>query len=249
MLSLYSTRELARRFRSAGPWTLPIIVLIVSLSCGWGPKEARVPRPEPTRVPQPTFTPTPLPPTATQVPTDTPVPPANTPVPPNTPPPTFTPTAAPLPTDAPIPPTSTPVPPTATLVPPTPAPIPPTATNVPVATSNPVARYKLGTWWKENHCYDLGVYGIIFDAQDNPLMGITVEVVGDDETFTATSDEDGDYDIHIGSLPDHPNGATWYIQLKENDQIVSQRIEWETSQDCEDEDDIQILYLEWKRDS
>jgi len=107
----------------------------------------------------------------------------------------------------------------------------------------------LGTWWKENHCYDLGVYGIIFDAQDNPLMGITVEVVGEDETFTATSDEDGDYDIHIGALPDQPNGATWYIQLKENDQIVSERIEWETSQDCEDEDDIQILYLEWKRDS
>jgi hypothetical protein len=107
----------------------------------------------------------------------------------------------------------------------------------------------LGTWWKENNCYDLGVYGIISDAQGNPLEGITVEVIGENETYTAQSDDDGSYDIHLGSLPDHPNGAIWYVQLREGDQVVSEKIEWDTTQNCDDEDDIQVLRLEWRRKS
>jgi len=110
-----------------------------------------------------------------------------------------------------------------------------------------VIRFELGSWWKQTNCYDLGVYGIIFDAQANPLQGITVEVIGEEDTYTATSDEDGNYDVHLGSLLDHPDGATWYVQLKENGQIVSKKIEWNTSQDCDGEDEIQILHLEWKR--
>ena len=120
---------------------------------------------------------------------------------------------------------------------------------VPTATPVPAIRFELGTWWKENNCYDLGVYGIILDAQDNPLEGITVEVVGEEETYSATSDDDGNYDVHLGSLLDHPDDATWYVQLKEDGQIVSEKIEWNTSHDCEDEDEIQILHLEWRRKS
>jgi hypothetical protein len=118
---------------------------------------------------------------------------------------------------------------------------------VPTATPAPVIRFDLGTWWKENNCYDLGVYGIILDTQDNTIEGITVEVIGAEDTYTATSDDDGNYDIHLGSLLDHPDGATWFVQVKENSQIVSQKIEWNTSQDCEDQDEIQVLHLEWKR--
>lgn len=120
---------------------------------------------------------------------------------------------------------------------------------MPAASPPPAIRFELGTWWKENNCYDLGVYGIVFDAQGNPLKGVTVEVIGEEETYSATSDGDGNYNIHLGSLPDHEDGATWYIQLKENGQIVSQKIEWTTSQDCDDTDDIQVLHLEWKRKS
>ena len=115
------------------------------------------------------------------------------------------------------------------------------------ATPQPVMRFELGTWWKENNCYDLGVYGLILDVQDNSIEGITIEVIGAEDTYTATSDDDGSYDIHLGSLLDHPDGATWFVQLKENGQIVSQKIEWTTSQDCDDKDEIQVLHLEWKR--
>jgi hypothetical protein len=110
-----------------------------------------------------------------------------------------------------------------------------------------VIRFDTGSWWKENHCYDLGVYGIVFDAQDKPLQGITIEVIGEEDSYSTTSDDDGDYDIHLGSLLDHPDGAKWLMQLRENNQIVSKPIEWNTSRDCEDEDNIQILHMEWKR--
>jgi hypothetical protein len=129
-------------------------------------------------------------------------------------------------------------------VPPSPS---PTFTAVPVASPTPAIRFVLGTWWKENNCYDLGVYGIVFDAQGNALKDITIEVLGEEKTYSTTSDGDGDYNIHLGSLLDHEDGATWYIQLKENGQIVSEKIQWNTSQDCNDEDKIQILHLEWKR--
>jgi len=93
------------------------------------------------------------------------------------------------------------------------------------------------------------VYGIVFDAQDNRLEDVTIEVIGEEDTYSATTDDDGDYDIHLGSLLDHPDGATWYVQLREGDQIVSEKIEWNTSQNCDDEDDIQVLRLEWRRKS
>lgn len=252
MLSIQPVKDRVRDVRASGRIVVvPIILLVVSLSCGWGPREARVPRPDPTRAPQPTFTHTPLPPTATQVPTDTPILPTNTPVPTNMPTATAPPTPVPSATATPVPPTPTPVPPTATSVPPTATPIPPTPTltGVPAATPAPTIRFELGTWWKENNCYDLGVYGIILDAQDNPLENITVEVIGEEETYSATSDDDGNYDVHLGSLLDHPDDATWYVQLKEGDQIVSEKIEWDTSQNCDDEDEIQILHLEWRRKS
>ena len=229
---------------------LPIMALVLSLSCAWGAREARVPPPEPTQALKPTFTSTPIPPTATPVPTDTPITPTNTLLPTDTPlPPTDTPTA--VPTDTLIPATATRVPPTATPVPPTATPIPPTPTftTVPNATPAPAAFFDTGNWWKENNCYDFGVYGSVFDANDNPLSGITVEVIGEDETYTATSASDGSYSIHLGSLLDHPDGADWYVQLKENGRIVSGQTPWETSRDCDDEDEIQILYMEWKRKS
>ena len=121
---------------------------------------------------------------------------------------------------------------------------------MPTATPEAVERFDPGSWWKENNCFDLGVYGIIFDAQGNPIEGITVEVIGTEDTYTATSDDDGNYDVHLGSLLDHPDGAKWLMQLRENGQIVSKPpIEWNTSRDCEDEDQIQILRMEWKRKS
>lgn len=251
LFSIQPVMERVRYLRAGARIVVPIVLLIASLSCGWGPREARVPRPDPTRVPQPTFTHTPLPPTATQVPTDTPILPINTPLPTNTPNTPNTPTPVPSDTPTPVPPTPTPVPPTATPIPATPTPIPPapSATAVPATTPAPAIRFELGTWWKENNCYDLGVYGLIFDAQDNRLEDITVEVIGEEDTYSETSDDDGEYDVHLGSLLDHPDDATWYIQLKDGDQIVSEKIEWNTSQNCDDEDDIQVLHLEWRRKS
>lgn len=251
--SMHPSRETIRR-PVAWRRALPIILLALPLACGWGAREARAPRPEPTRAPQPTFTPTPLPATATPIPTQDPTLPTLAPVPTDTPvPPTDAPapTSTPVPTDTPVPPSVTPVPPTATPIPPTPTPIPPTPTftAVPAATATPAIRFALGSWWKENNCYDLGVYGLVFDAQDNPIKGITIEVVGDDDTFTDTSASNGGYDIHLGSLLDHPDDTTWYVQLKDNGQIVSEKLEWDTSHDCNDKDQIQVLHLEWKRKS
>lgn len=245
---MFSVHPTARAARVRALRIVPIILLSVSLSCAWGVREARVPPPEPTRAPLPTFTPTPLPPTDTPFLTDTPLP-IDTPGPPaDTPTPIPTDTPVP-PTDTPAPPTNTPLPPTPTPVPATPTPVPPTPTftPVPTATATPAILFELGAWWKENNCYDLGVYGVVTDAQDNALSGITIEVVHEDKIFTTTSDSDGAYNIYLGSLVDFEDGATWYIHLKESGQIVSEKLEWNTSRDCDDTDDIQVLRLEWKR--
>ena len=120
-------------------------------------------------------------------------------------------------------------------------------TAMPTGTPAPVVLFETGNWWKENNCYDLGVYGLVIDAQDNPVKGMIVEVFGAESNFNATSDEEGRYNIHLGSLLDHEDGATWFMRLNDQGQVVSKELEWNTSRDCEDEDDIQVLYMEWKR--
>jgi hypothetical protein len=232
--------ETIRATRVSVQHVLPVIALTLVAGCSWGSREARVPRPEPTRAPQPTFTTTPLPPTPT------PPRPPGMPTPADTPAPTDTPT----PTDTPIPPTPTPVPPTATPIPPTPTsePAAPVLTTVPTTMPTPAARFELYSYRKENNCDDLGIQGVVYDAQGNPLPGITIEVTGSDETYTATSASDGTYNIHLGSLRDLPDEAsTWYVQLKDKDQIVSDKLGWTTSHDCGDAEAIQVVHLEWKR--
>jgi hypothetical protein len=229
---------------------LPIIALTLVAGCSWGSREARVPRPEPTRVPQPTFTITPLPPTPTpprspDMPTPTDTPPA--------------PTDTPTPTDTPVPPTPTPVPPTATPVPATATPLPPTPTSelaipaptaMPTTMPAPAPQFELYSYRKENNCDDLGIDGTVYDAQGNPLPGITIEVIGENETFTATSGSDGTYNIHLGSLRDLPDEASvWHVQLKDKGQIVSDKLGWTTSHDCSDAEAIQVVHLDWKRTS
>ncbi len=74
-------------------------------------------------------------------------------------------------------------------------------------------------------------------------------MVGGDETYTSTSSDDGSYTIRFGTLLDYPDGMTWYAQLKNNGQAISDRFEWPTSHDCDDKDEIQVLHLEWMRES
>jgi hypothetical protein len=241
--------ETIRATRVSVQRVLPVIALTLVAGCSWGSREARVPRPEPTRAPQPTFTTTPLPPTPTP------------PRPPGMPTPTDTPAATdtPPPTDTPVPPTPTPIPPTATPVPPTATPVPsaptlesstPVLTSVPATTPTPASHFELYSYRKENNCDDLGIEGVVYDAQGNPLPGITIEVIGGDEAFTTTSASDGTYNIHLGSLRDLPEGAiAWYVQLKDKGQIVSDKLGWTTSHDCGDAEAIQIVHLEWKRTS
>lgn len=258
MFRIQPIASIVRGFCVTGRRALPIVMLVVlSLACGWGAQEARAPRPDPTRVPQPTFTPTLLPPTATPVPTDTPVLPPNAPLATHTLP-LPSDTSTPVPTHTPVPPTATPVPPTATPVPPTATPAPPTATSMsltPVlsptlaaATPGPPTHFQLISAQRENNCYNLGVSGLIRDANGRPLPGITIEVVKGDRTFKAISFSDGRYSIHLGSLADYPEGSKWHVYLKEGQETVSDKLEWETSRNCNDPNKIQILRLEWKRE-
>jgi hypothetical protein len=114
----------------------------------------------------------------------------------------------------------------------------------------PARQFELYSYQKENNCDDLGIDGAVYDAQGNPLPGITIEVIGGDETFTATSANDGTYNIHLGSLRDLPDETTaWYVQLKDKGQIVSDKLGWTTSHDCSDAEAIQVVHLEWKRTS
>lgn len=195
----------------------------------------------PTFTPRPTFTAT-LSPAVTDspVPTETATftPPAGTPTPPV---PTFAATPPP-PTETPLPPR-----PSATHTPtsaPTPSPAP-----TPDATASWL-KYVLADAGRELNCSEVAVYGTVLDANNRPLPGVTVEVVGIHGTagrFVGVVGDDGRYRVQMARFADLPY-SEWYVAVFENDEEVSERFHWTATSACQSNDsgDSQVLRVDWK---
>ena len=250
-------------------WILPWLLLITTLACLTNRPVANIPTPHPTRTPVATFTLTPVPatPTATLPVTDTPIPldeetdqalpveaVEDTPTPTATPLPTDT--ATPLPTDTPRP-TAPPAPPTATPEPQTPTPLPVTDTPTPVPTNTlepgtPPGQYEALDIDEENDCANVGVTGRVRDrGNDDPVQWVTIQVTGDDDDdefngpFIGKTGSDGRYAIFIGPI-NEVGHSRFKVEVIGGPNVESEDIvEWETSDDCHDGQESQVLDIRW----
>ena len=235
------------------------LLLATILACATNTPVASLSTPRPTRTPLPTFTLTPIPPSPTPIPTETvtPIPTetplvTDTPLPTDTPPPTNT--AAPPPTPVPAPaapPTNTPIPATATPVAVANSPV--TApTNTPQP-GTPAGSYEAEDIEPEQNCYDVGVRGRVTEkGRDDGVEYVTIEVRGDDDPFKGPffgkTNSRGDYNIYIGSLEDVGEMEFQAIVVGGGDIESEDKVEWQISDDCHDDDAIQVLEINWTRE-
>ncbi len=242
------------------------------LACATNTPVAQLATARPTRTPLPTFSPTPLPPTATPVPTET-----DTPIPSDTPSPTFTPlptntplpeaTATPIPTDTPIPtntpipptPVPTPVPPTATPLP-APTPVSPVATPTPAATAVPLSpggNYQPYDIDPEANCAHVGVKGAVRDGDeddDDPVPGVTVMIVGDEDGFRgpyySTTGSDGKYGLVIAEFGFVPERVEFKASIYGGDNVdTDDAPKWSVREDCHAGDANQVMEIDWEYDN
>lgn len=246
---------------------LPVMITATALACATNTPVAQFAPPRATRTPLPTFTLTPIPPTATPLPPATDTPPVtDTPSPTNTPVPTDTPVL----TDTPVPPTNTPVPPTNTPVPPkpTPAPPPPTATFTPVPApvspvttptntpvpASPPGRYKPLRTDTEPNCAHLGVTGKVVeggDEDDDPMAGVTVRVVGDEDGFRGpwygVTDSEGWYGFAMGDYGDIPERVEFKADIYGPNIKTDDEPEWSFTEDCHGSNPVQVMKIIWSK--
>jgi hypothetical protein len=165
-----------------------------------------------------------------------------------------------VPTDTPVPPTHTAAPPTNTLTP-----IPPTLTPTPVAASvlptptntsepnTPPGRYEEDDTDFDQNCAHVGVIGRVYHQDgEAPIQHVTVQVTGDEDPYKgpykAKTNEDGYYTIVIGELKDDIDGVEFKAIITGGPGVESlDDPEWKVSSDCEYEDAIQIMEIDWQR--
>ncbi len=219
-------------------WVIPVVVLVSAVACSLGARKPVTVSVTPTATLRPTFTATVPTATPTETATSTP-----TALPPNeTPAPTFTPTL----TVTPVAPTAMPVPPTATSLPPT-----PTATQAPTADATAShLRFVLAGTDRKLNCSEVAVYGTVLDANNQPLPGVRIEVVGIHGTqgrHEGIVGADGAYAVWLAPLSDLPR-SEWYVAVVEGDEEVSERFHWTATANCHSSDsgDSQVLWVHWK---
>ena len=251
--------------RSWSRWLLLLSLLAgITLACASNTPVASIATARPTRTPLPTFTLTPLPPTPTPRPSDT-----NTPIVTDTPIPTDTPVATPtpVPTETPVPtgtPTNTPVPPTK----PPPTPVPPTNTPVPAPTpvaqsplatptsppepGTPPGQYEIRNIETERNCAHVAVIGRVVDRDDKDkgIQWVTIEVTGDDNPYKGPyygkSNDRGDYTVLIGELKSDIDEVEFEAKVVGGANVESEDDhEWTFGDDCHDDDQFQVVEINW----
>lgn len=253
------------RYQKHLQWVFSIL-LFTSLACATNTPVAMRATLRPTRTKPPTFTLTPVPPTITPVPTDTATPlytetPTSAPTPVNTDTPVSTDT--PAPTDTPLP-TNTFVPqPTAVPATDTPEPTvaPAPEANSPLATptntavpGSPPGKYRPKRVEKEANCAHYGVAGVVRDGDDDddPLMpNVTIQVTGDEDGFRgpyrATTNSNGEYGLVIGELGTVPERVEFRAEIFGPDVNTDNRPEWSISDDCHEDNALQVLRVDWSK--
>jgi len=146
--------------------------------------------------------------------------------------------------------TPTPLPTSTATATPTPTASPtltPTITQAPTITPTPDPFYVLTLRLSENTRYpDLGCSwfgfaGRITNASGYPIAGITIRIWTDNFTGLLTvSSASGEWEQFVN---DHPHSDSWYVQLYEDGQPVSQAVTVQTRADC----GSALVTVDWRR--
>ncbi len=98
----------------------------------------------------------------------------------------------------------------------------------------------------------MGVYGVVRDGDDDndPIIpNVTIQVTGDDDPYKgpyyATTDSDGFYGIVFGEFGEV--GRVKFTAKVYGNNVSSEERVWETDKDCHDEDNIQVMKINWAK--
>ncbi len=87
---------------------------------------------------------------------------------------------------------------------------------------------------------------MVYNVDGLPMPGVEISVWGEDGTAppSATTNFDGEYEIWIDG---RPRDGTWWMQILEGGQSVSQRIGFKTSQGGCKKTGKQLFKVDWQR--
>jgi hypothetical protein len=178
-------------------------------------------------------------------------PPTWTPTPTNTPAPTFTPTETRTPTStSTATPTPTPVPSRTPTPTDTPA---PTSTFTPQPSPTPLP-YTILDYQQHQNCYDIGMYGVVEDADGFPRSGAVLQygeqgVAG--SNFTATTDASGRYTVGliVANKDLAKESHNWFVRVIENNQPASETFTWQSDsiETCDSDLAAQVMEVNFIR--
>jgi hypothetical protein len=102
------------------------------------------------------------------------------------------------------------------------------------------------------HCYDIGMYGTVTDANGIPKEGVTMEYgeagIG---TMQVLTDVDGQYRVPlvVKNVENAKKSHVWYVRVIENNAQVSDTFKWQSDsiKDCDQLDSVQVKEVNFRR--
>lgn len=125
-----------------------------------------------------------------------------------------------------------------------------TPTNPPDP-DTPSGDYEIEVKEPHNNCAHVAVFGKVYNRKsETPVQYATIQVTGDEDGFkgpyTAKSDKDGYFTVVIGELSGEVDGVDFKAKIV-GPNVKTEGHEWRVSDDCHDEDAIQVMEIEWER--
>jgi hypothetical protein len=127
-----------------------------------------------------------------------------------------------------------------------------TPTNTPEP-GTPPGEYEEDDTDFDQDCANVGLIGRVYEQNgEAPIEHVTVQVTGDEDPYrgpyTAKTNKDGEYTVFISGLNEDINGVEFEAVIIGGPGVESlDEVDWEVSDDCEDDDAIQIFIIDWQR--
>jgi hypothetical protein len=137
--------------------------------------------------------------------------------------------------------------------------VPPPQNTSPVATpintpepGTPPGRYEIDDEQDDPNCAHVGLIGqVVQKNNDQPVSFVTIEVTGDDDNYKGPyygkTGADGKYTIVIGEFTDDVKGTKFKAKVVGEGVDSEDTGEWIISDDCHNDDAVQIYEINWFR--
>jgi hypothetical protein len=119
---------------------------------------------------------------------------------------------------------------------------------------SPAGRYEPLSIEKQANCAHVGFAGRVVDGDDegdDPIAGVTIRVVGDEDEFKgpyySTTNADGEYGFVIGEFGDVSDGVEFRADVFGDGVDTNDEPEWNFTEDCHANDALQVMRIIWSK--